>query len=86
MFVSSLKALIVLVLSSIISISYADFQTIIDVIIVNNNVSGSTIDPWGTPVFIGKVSHCTSSSLTDSLQLVECYCCVLHSNGSWQFY
>ena len=56
---------------------------IIDIIIVNNNVSGPNIDPWGTPLFIGKVYHCTSSSLTDCLQLVELYCCELHSNGSW---
>ena len=53
---------------------------IIDIIIVNNNVN---IDPWGTPLFIGKVYHCTSSSLTDCLQLVEYYCCEFHSNGSW---
>ena len=44
---------------------------IIDIIIVNNNVSGPNIFPWG---FIGKVYHCTSSSLTDSLQLVAYYC------------
>ena len=46
---------------------------IIDIIIVNNNVNGPKIYPWGTPVFIGKVCHCTSSSLTDCLQLVAYY-------------
>ena len=46
---------------------------IIDIIIVNNNVSGPKIDPWGMPLFIGKVCHCTSSSLTDCLQLVSIY-------------
>ena len=56
---------------------------IIDIIIVNINVSGPNIDPWGTPLFIGKVYNCTSSSLTDCLQLVEYYCSELHSNGSW---
>ena len=55
MFVSSVKTLIVLVSSIIISISYADFRKIIDIIIVNNNVSGPKIDPWGTPLFIGKL-------------------------------
>ena len=39
-FVSSVKALIVLVSSSV-------FRKIIDIIIVNNNVSGPKIDPWG---------------------------------------
>ena len=82
-FVSSVKALIVLVSSSTINISYAGFRTIIDIIIVNNNVSGRKIYPWGTPLFIGKVSHCPYSSLTDCLQLVEYYCCEFHSNGSW---
>ena len=71
---SSVKALFILESSSIISI---------DIIIVNNNVNCPKIDPWWTPVFIGKVSHCTSSSLTDYLWLVEYYCCELHSNGSW---
>ena len=47
---------------------------IIDIIIVNNNVSGPKIDSWGTPHFIGKVYHCTSSSFTDCLQLVAYYC------------
>ena len=47
---------------------------IIDIIVVNNNVGGPKIDPWGTPLFIGKVCHCTSSSLTDCLQLVAYYC------------
>ena len=70
MFVSSVKTLIVLVSSIIISISYAGFLKIIDIIIVNNNVSSPKIDPWGTPRFIGKLYHCTSSSLTDCLQLV----------------
>ena len=55
MFVSSVKTLIVLVSSIIISISYAGFRKIIDIIIVNNNVSGPKIDAWGTPRFIGKV-------------------------------
>ena len=74
MFVSSVKTLIVLVSSIIISISYAGFRKIIDIIIVNNNVSGPKIYPWGTTRFIGKVYHCTSSSLTDCLQLVAYYC------------
>ena len=82
-FVSSVKAVIVLVSSSRISISYAGFRKIIDIIIVNNNVSGPKIDLWGMPLFIGKVCHCTSFNLTDCLQLVEYYCCELHSNGSW---
>ena len=73
-FVSSVKTLIVLVSSIIISISYAGFRKIIDIFIVNNNVSDPKIDPWGTPLFIGKVYHCTSSSLTDCLQLVDYYC------------
>ena len=73
-FVSSVKALIVLVSLIIISISYAGFQKIIDIIIVNNNVNGPIIYSWGMPVFIGTVSHCTSSSLTDCLQLVDYYC------------
>ena len=67
-FVSSMKALIVLVSSIIINISYAVFWKIIDIIIVNNNVSGPNIDPWGTPLFIGKVYHCTSCNLTNCLQ------------------
>ena len=44
---SFVKALIVLVSSSINSISHAGFRKIIDIIIVNNNVSGPIIDPWG---------------------------------------
>ena len=67
MFLSSVKALIVLVSSSIISISYAGFRKIIDIIIVNYSASGPNIDPCGTPLFIGKVYHCTSSNLTDCL-------------------
>ena len=47
---------------------------IINIIIVNKNISGPKIDHWGTPRFIGKVYHCTSSSLTDCLQLVAYYC------------
>ena len=70
-FLSSMKALIVLVSSSIINRSYAGFRKIIDIIIVNNIVSGPKTYPCGTPVFIGKVYHCTSSNLTDCLQLVE---------------
>ena len=83
MFVSSVKTLFVFVSTIIISISCAGFRKIIDIIIVNNNVSGPKIDPWGTPRFIGKVYHCTSCSLTDCLQLVAYYCCELHTNGSW---
>ena len=51
---------------------------IIDIIIVNNNISGPKIDHLGTPHFIGKVYHCTSSTLTDCLQLppVVAYYCV----------
>ena len=48
-FVSSVKALIVLVSSSIININYAGFRKIIYIIIVNNSVSGPKIDPCGTP-------------------------------------
>ena len=64
------ESLIVFVSSSIINISYAGFRKIIDIIIVNNSVSGLKIDPWG-PLFIGKLYQCISSNLTDSLQLVE---------------
>ena len=63
--------------------SWTSLLEIINIIIVNNNISGPKIDHWGTPRFIGKVYHCTSSILTDCLQLVEYYCCELHSNGSW---
>ena len=56
-FVSAVKAFIILVSSSIINISYAGFRKIIDIIIINNNVSSPKIDPWGTPLFIGKVYH-----------------------------
>ena len=45
MFVSSVKALIVLVSSSIISITYAGFLNITDIIIVYNDVNGPKIDP-----------------------------------------
>ena len=82
-FVSSVKALIVLVSSSIGNISYADFRKIIDIIIVNNSGSGPKIYPCETPLLIGKIYNCTSSNLTDCLQLVEHYCCEVHSNGSW---
>ena len=82
-FVSSVKALNVLVLSIIISISYAGFWKIIDIIIVNNNVNGPKIYPWSMPFFIGEVSHCISASLRHCLRLVEYYCYELHSNGSW---
>ena len=70
-FVSSVKDLIVLVGSSIINLSYAGFRKIIDIIIINNIVSGPKSDPCGTPLFIGKVYHCTSSNLTYCLHLVE---------------
>ena len=79
--VSSVKGLVVLVSSSIINISYAGFRKIIDIIIVNSSVSGLKIEPCGTP--LGKAYHCTSSNLTDCLQVFEYYCCELHSNGSW---
>ena len=69
-FLSSVKAIVELVSSSIIRIIYAGFRKIIDIIIVNNNVNGSQIYPWEMPVFIDKVSNFTSSSLTDCLQLV----------------
>ena len=46
-FVSSVKTLIVLVSSIIISISYSGFRKIIDIFIVNINVSDPKIDPWG---------------------------------------
>ena len=46
-FLSSMKALIELVSSSIISISDAGFRKIIEIIILNNNVNGPNIDPWG---------------------------------------
>ena len=71
---SSVKALIVLVSSIIIRISYGGFRKIIDIIIVNNNVNNPKMYSWVMPVFIGKVSHCTSSRLTDCLGLVEYYC------------
>ena len=70
-FVSSVKVVIVLVQSSIINISYAGFQNIIDILIINNIVSGPKSDPCGTPLFIGNVYHCTFSNITDCLQLVE---------------
>ena len=73
-FVSSVKTLNVLVSSIIISISNVCFWKIIDIIIVNNNVNGLKTDPWSMPVFIGKVSHCTSSCPTECLRLVEYYC------------
>ena len=44
-FVSSVKALIVLVSSSVISISYAGFRKITDTIILNNNVNGPKLEP-----------------------------------------
>ena len=69
-FLSSVKALIELVSSSIISIIYAGFRKIIDIIIVNINVNGPQIYSWETSVFIGKVFNFTSSSLTDCLRLV----------------
>ena len=48
-FVSSVKALIVLVSSSIINITYAGFRKIFDnIIIVNNSVSGPNIEACGT--------------------------------------
>ena len=47
-FVSYVKALIsVPVSSSIVSISYAGFRKIIDIIIVNNNDNGPNIYYWG---------------------------------------
>ena len=52
-FVLSVKALIVLVSSSIIS-TYAGFRKIFDIIIVNNNVNGPNIYSWGTHSCIGK--------------------------------
>ena len=55
---------------------------IIDIIIVNYNISGPKIDSLGTPRFIGKVYHCTSSSLTDCLQLVAYYCARCIAVGS----
>ena len=69
-FLLSMKALIENVSSSIISIIYAGFRKIIDIIIVNSNVNGPQIYSWVTPVFISKVSKFTTSSLTDCLQLV----------------
>ena len=68
-FLSSVKALIELVSSSIISIIDAGFRKIIDVIIINNSVNGPQIYSWKTPVFIGKVYNFTSS-LTYFLRLV----------------
>ena len=82
MFVSSVKTLLVFVSSIIISITYAGFRKIIDIIIVNNNVTGPNVDPWGTPHFIGKVDHCTTSSLTDCLQLVTDCLQLLHMGVS----
>ena len=64
-FMSSVKkALIELVSLSIISIIYVIFRKIIDIIMVNNNVNGSQIYSWETPVFIGKVYNFTSSRPT----------------------
>ena len=57
MFVSSVKALTVLVSSSVNSIIYAGFRKIINIIIVNNNVNGPQIYSWETLVCIGKVSN-----------------------------
>ena len=61
---SSVKVLIELVSLTIISIIYAGFRKIIDIIIVNNNVNGSQIYSWETRVFIGKVYNFTSSRPT----------------------
>ena len=49
----------------------ASIWKIIAIIIVYNNGKDPKIDHWGTSVFTGKVSHCSSSSLTDCLRLVE---------------
>ena len=68
MFLLSVKALIEQVSSSIISIIYAGFRKIIDIIIVNSNVNGPQIYSWVSPVFISKVSNFTYSSVTDCLQ------------------
>ena len=43
-FVSYVKALIILVPSSVISISHAGFRKIIDIIIINSNGNGPKID------------------------------------------
>ena len=72
-FVLSVKVLIVLVSSSIISTTYAVFQKIIYIIIINNNVNGPNIYSWGTYMFIGKESYCISSSIKDCLRVVEYY-------------
>ena len=70
-FMSSVKkALIEHVSVSIISIIDVGFRKIIAIIIVSNNVNGLQIYSWETPVFIGKMSKFTSSSLTDCLRLV----------------
>ena len=66
-FVLSVKALIVLVSSSVISTTDAVFWKIIDIIVVNNNVNGPNIYSWWTHIFIGKVSHCTSFCIKDCL-------------------
>ena len=68
-FVSSVKALIIFASSSIINISYTGFRRkIIDIIIVNNSVSGPKIDPCGTPLFISKyiVAHLLVLQITYS--------------------
>ena len=65
-----MKASIEHVSSSIISIIYARFRKIVDIIIVNNYVNGPQIYSWETPVFIGEVSNFTSSGPTDGLRLV----------------
>ena len=57
LFLSSVNAFIELISSTIISIMYAGFRKIIDIIIVNSNVNGPQIYSWETPVFIGKVSN-----------------------------
>ena len=55
-FLSSMKALIELVSSGIISIIYAVFRKIIDIILVNNNVNDPQIYSWETPV-LNLVGH-----------------------------
>ena len=39
----------------------------ISMIIVNSNINGPKIDPWGTPIFIGKVSQCTFNKHSDDI-------------------
>ena len=68
---SSRKDVIVLVSSSIISISYAGFRKIVDIIIIKNSRNEPNLYPWVTPILMGKVYHCTIFCFTDCLLLAK---------------